>query len=105
MHSYMLAEDVMVANQEARRGAFVLEVLRRFTNHAACMKMIVCPDTRDARQIRVRPHDTIRSNLNGFVDNCVRAYLSSRIDLRLWMDDSRRMNHAPKVRQRLPLPS
>src|SRR5690349_16576818 len=105
VHRHMLAEDIVVPNQNSCWRTLILEVLRRFTNHTTSVKMIVRPDTRHSCQVDVGAYNTIRANLNGLVDDCVRSNLRTRIDLCLWVDDGRRMNHAPKVRQLFALPS
>ena len=93
MHCDMLAENIVVADAHARRFGFIFQILRHVADHAARVKLIVRTNLRDAGQINVRPHDAMRAEFYTRVNHGIRADADGRVQLRLRMDDGRRMNH------------
>ena len=68
----VLAENVVVADAQARRLVPVFQILRRVADDTARVKRIVRADGRQAREINVRPDDAVRAQLHAFVNHGIR---------------------------------
>src|SRR6185312_11288245 len=97
MHGAVFAENIFVADADARGRAVVFQILRRVANDATGVKIIFGPNGGDAGKIDVRPDDTARADFDGFVDDSVRADGDAGVHLRFRMNDGGRMNHRGRV--------
>ena len=89
----VFAKDVVIADDQARRFVFVFQILRRIANDTASMKFIARTDLRHAGEIRVRPHNTIRAQLHGGINDSEGTDADIGAEFRLRVDGSGRMNH------------
>jgi hypothetical protein len=75
----MFAKDIVVANPQPARLAVVFQILRRIAEHAPGMDLIVTPNRRHAREIRMRPNDAVRPHFDTFVNHRIWADLNGRV--------------------------
>jgi len=93
VHRDMLAENVVIADAQPCGRALVLEVLRRITDDAACVKRIVRADRRQACKKDVRSDDACRADCHALVDDRIGADCDGRIQLRARMNDGGGVDH------------
>jgi len=99
MHRDVFAKNIVVANAQTSRLAFLFQILRRIANHATRMENISCPNSRVTRQMDVRPNHTICAKRNVFVDHGVRFDFNARINVRFGMNDGGWVNHFSGVKK------
>src|SRR5581483_8834727 len=88
---HALADGVVVAHDEARALAGVLQVLRRDADVAARVQAVVLAERRDLND-RVRANGRARADNDVLADDRVRADLRRGIDLRRGVDDRGRVD-------------
>ena len=93
MHSDVLAKDVVVADAQARRFAFELEVLRRLANDAPRKEMVVRADGGLSGQIDVGSDHAVRPCFHTLINHSTRPDANGGVELCFWMYDGGRMNH------------
>ena len=89
----VFAKNILVADAQPRRLALVFQILRRVANHAARVEPVAGANRRQPGEINVRPDDAVRAQLNTGVNHGERLDSNRRVQLRLRMNDGRRMNH------------
>src|SRR6202041_280042 len=89
---HIFANLVVVADFEARRLAFVRNILRSETDRAEWEKMIVGADLCWAAHCDVRESVTALANFDIRTDNAVRSDLRGGMNLGFWVDYRRGMN-------------
>lgn len=96
MDGDMFAEDVVIANAQSGRFIAVLQILGGFTDDTAGKETISRSNRCSSGYIHMRADDTLSSNFNPFIDDCIRADLNAGVNLCFGMNDRRRMNHEKK---------
>ena len=93
MNGDVFAEDIAVADADARRCAVVFQILWRITDDTTRVKLIPRADVQQAGEINMRPDDTARTEFHIAVNDRIRPDLHGRIELCFRGNDRRRMNH------------
>ncbi len=93
MHRDMFAEDVVVANAQARRLVFVFQILRRVADDATGVKPVARANRRQPGKINMRPDDAVRAQLHAFVNHGIRPDPDRGVQFGLRMNDGGWMNH------------
>ena len=94
MNGDVFAKDIVVADAGARGRAVVLQILRRITDDAARVELILGSDSQQAREINMRPDDAASAEFHASVNDRIRPDLHGRIELCFRRNDCGRMNHA-----------
>ena len=97
MHRDMFAEDIVVADAQARRLVLVLQILRRVADDAAGVKLVARAYRRHPGKINVRPDHTVRTQLHAFINHGIRPDPDGGIQFCPGMNDGGWMNHEIKV--------
>ena len=93
VHRDVFAENIFVADAQPGRFVLVFQILRRVADDAAGVEPVAGADFGFARQINVRPDDASAPNSTPASITAIRPDLNGRVQLRLRMNDGRRMNH------------
>ena len=83
MHRDVFAEDIVVADAQARRLVLVFQILRRVADDAAGVKLVARANRRQPGEINVRPDDAIRAQLHALVNHGIRPDADRGVQLRL----------------------
>ena len=92
MDGDVLAEDVVVADFEARRFAVVFHVLRRFAEHDAAVDGVITAHVQRTKQVSARTNDAAGPQMNLALDDHVGADLDVVVDLGLRGDQGGGVN-------------
>lgn len=105
VHREVFAKDIAVADAQARRFAFVFQILRIVADDTTGMELVARADLGDTRNVNMRADHALGADLNRFVDDGVGTDPDGGIDFGLRVNDRCGMNHALKVRKPAGLPS
>jgi len=73
INGHVLAEPVAVTDFQSSRFPTIFQILRGFSDDSAGKKQIFLADRGKTSEIRVRPHDALRADMNALVDDGIRT--------------------------------